>query len=294
MDNIKVTILGADGYTCQIPRIKEGMELLGHALSEDSPDLIYSNDPKGYEKALILKKKYPNAYLIFNFLDIPWHIENIERQTELLVKNFFLKADAVSVISSKVQKDMAKFYDKKIHVIYNPIKDVYFDEKIKKNNMFLYVGRANDPVKRIKLVHDSIIKIPEGLKNIKICGSENPGFGNYVGVISDKDLNKLYNSSKFVLLPSKAEGIGLPMIEGMICGTIPVSCSDNLTAKEFSPSEFICEPNAQSIVNKIEELDKEYETKREMALKLGEKYKIQFDKKTIAKNIIDIFNSEKN
>jgi len=31
-----------------------------------------------------------------------------------------------------------------------------------------------------------------------------------------------------------------------------------------------------------------------MALKLGEKYKIQFDKKTIAKNIIDIFNSEKN
>ena len=294
MNDIKVCILGSDGYTCQIPRIKEGMESLGHILSENSPDLIYSNDPKGYEKALILKEKYPNAYLIFNFLDIPWHIENIQKQTELLVKNFFLKADAVSVISSKVQKDMAKFYDKKIHVIYNPIKDVYFDEKTKKNNMFLYVGRANDPIKRIKLVHDSIIKIPEGLKNIKICGSENPGFGNYVGVISDKDLNKLYNSSKFVLLPSKAEGIGLPMIEGMICGTIPVTCSDNLTAKEFSPSEFICEPNAQSIVNKIEELDKEYETKREMALKLGEKYKIQFDKKTIAKNIIDIFNSEKN
>jgi len=292
MDNIKVTILGADGYTCQIPRIKEGMELLGHALSEDSPDLIYSNDPKGYEKALILKKKYPNAYLIFNFLDIPWHIENIQKQTELLVKNFFLKADAVSVISSKVQKDLAKFYDKKIHVIYNPVKDVYFDEKIKKDNMFLYVGRANDPIKRIKLVHNSIIKIPEGLKNIKICGSENPGFGNYVGVVSDKDLNKLYNSSKFVLLPSKAEGIGLPMIEGMICGTIPVTCSDNLTAKEFSPSEFICEPNAQAIVNKIEELNKKYSSKRKLALEYGKKYKNQFNKKNIAINIIDIFNSK--
>ena len=292
MDNIKVTILGADGYTCQIPRIKEGMKLLGHTLSEDSPDLIYSNDPKGYEKALILKEKYPNAYLIFNFLDIPWHIENIQKQTELLVKNFFLKADAVSVISSKVQKDLAKFYDKKIHVIYNPVKDVYFDEKIKKDNMFLYVGRANDPIKRIKLVHDSIIKIPEGLKNIKICGSENPGFGNYVGVISDKDLNKLYNSSKFVLLPSKAEGIGLPMIEGMICGTIPVTCSDNLTAKEFSPSEFICEPNAQAIVNKIEELNKKYSSKRKLALEYGKKYKNQFNKKNIAINIIDIFNSK--
>ena len=292
MSNIKVSILGADGYTCQIPRIKEGMEALGHILSQESPDLIYSNDPKGYEKALILKEKYPNAYLIFNFLDIPWHIENIQKQTELLVKNFFLKADAVSVISSKVQKDLAKFYDKKIHVIYNPVKDVYFDEKIKKDNMFLYVGRANDPIKRIKLVHDSIIKIPEGLKNIKICGSENPGFGNYVGVVSDKDLNKLYNSSKFVLLPSKAEGIGLPMIEGMICGTIPVTCSDNLTAKEFSPSEFICEPNAQAIVNKIEELNKKYSSKRKLALEYGKKYKNQFNKKNIAINIIDIFNSK--
>ncbi len=292
MNNIKVTILGSDGYTCQIPRIKEGMELLGHSLSEVSPDLIYSNDPKGYDKALILKEKYPNAYLIFNFLDIPWHVENIERQTELLVNNYFLKADAVSVISFKVQKDLAKFYDKKIHVIYNPVKDVYFDEKIKKNNMFLYVGRAKDPIKRIKLVHESIIKIPAGLKNIKICGSENPGFGNYVGVISDKDLNKLYNSSKFVLLPSKAEGIGLPMIEGMICGTIPITCSDNLTAKEFSPPEFICEPNAQAIVEKIEELNKKYDSKRSLALEYGAKYKKQFNKKNIATNIIDIFNSK--
>ena len=64
MNNIKVSILGADGYTCQIPRIKEGMESLGHTLSEDSPDLIYSNDPRGYDKALLLKEKYPNAYLI--------------------------------------------------------------------------------------------------------------------------------------------------------------------------------------------------------------------------------------
>ena len=59
--------LGSDGYTCQIPRIKEGIEQLGHTLSEDSPDLIYSNDPKGYVRGLELKEKYPNAYLILTF-----------------------------------------------------------------------------------------------------------------------------------------------------------------------------------------------------------------------------------
>ena len=291
MNNIKVSILGADGYTCQIPRIKEGMESLGHILSEESPDLIYSNDPVGYEKALFLKKKYSKAYLMLNFLDVPWHKPNIQKQTESLVKNYFLKADAITAISFKVKNDISKFYNKKIHVIYNPIKDVYFDENVKKNNIFLYVGRASDSVKRFNLVRESLLKIKDGEKNIKICGSQNPNFGDYLGIVKDQNLNELYNSSKYILLPSVTEGIGLPMIEGMICGAIPITCSDNLTAKEFSPPDFICKPDAQSIVNKIEELNKNYNYKRELALKFGEKYKIQFDKRTIAKNIIEIFNS---
>jgi len=293
MNNIKVSILGADGYVCQIPRIKEGMEALGHVLSEESPDLIYSNDPRGYNKALLLKKKYPKAYLILNFLDMPWHMPNIQKQTELLVKNYFLKADVITTISFKVKKDIGKFYDKEIHVIYNPIKDVYFDENIKKNNIFFYVGRASDPVKRFNLIRESLLKIKDGVKNIKICGSQNPNFGNYLGIIKDQELNRLYNSSKYVLLPSATEGIGLPMIEGMICGAIPITCSDNLTSKEFSPPDFICEPNAEALVKKIEELNKEYKVKRELALGFGKKYKTQFNKKNIAINIINIFNLAK-
>ena len=292
MNNIIISILGADGYVCQIPRIKEGMEMLGHILSKESPDIIYSNDPRGYDEALKLKKKYPSSYLILNLLDIPWHLPNISKQTELLVKHYLQKADSVTTISYKVKKDLAKFYDKTIQVIYNPIKDVYFDEKIKKNNTFFYVGRAGDPIKRFDLVRESLSKIKEGDKNLRVCGTEDPKFGNYLGVIKDQELNKIYNSSKYVLLPSKAEGLGLPMIEAMICGSIPITCSDNLTAKEFSPVDFICEPNAQSIVNKVEELEKNYNKKREISLKFGNKYKLQFDKKSIAKNIINIFNSK--
>ena len=268
---------------------------LGNTISNENPDIVYSNDPTGYQNAIFLKDKYPKVYLILNVLDIPWHFPNIEKQFEFLTKRFFCRADAITSISFKTKKDLSKFFDKnmgdKIQVIYNPIKDVNHDEKIDKNNLFLFVGRANDPIKRIKLVYDSIAKIPEDLKNIKICGSENPGFGNYLGVVPDKDLNKLYNSSKFVLLPSKAEGLGLPMIEGMICGAIPIACSDNLTSKEFLPPDFICEPNSQAITNKIEELDKEYEVKRSLALEFGKKYKTQFNKKNIATNIMNLFNS---
>ena len=292
MNNIKVSILGADGYTCQIPRIKEGMEILGHVLSKESPDVIYSNDPRGYNEALELKKKYPSSYLILNLLDIPWHLPDIKKQTQLLVKHYLEKADSVTTISNKVKNDLTRFYDKTIHVIYNPIKDVHLDEKIKKNNTFFYVGRATDPIKRFGLVRESLTKIKEGEKNLKVCGTQDPKFGNYLGIIKDRQLNEIYNSSKYVLLPSKAEGLGLPMIEGMICGAIPITCSDNLTAKEFSPVDFICEPDAQSIVSKVEELEKNYNKKREISLKFGNKYKLQFDKKNIAKNIINVFNSK--
>ena len=290
MKPIKISIFGADGYTCQMPRIKEAMQSLGHTLSEDSPEMIYSNDPTGYEKAMHLKKKFPSSFLIFNFLDVPWHMPNVDKQTKLLVEHFLAKSDAVTAISYKVKKDLAKFLDKKIEVIYNPIKDVFYDESIKKNNTFLYVGRANDPVKRTNLLKQAFSKTVNGIIDIKICGSEDPGFGTYLNVVSDQELNKLYNSSKYLLLPSKAEGLGLTMIEAMICGSLPIACSDNETAKEFLPKDFICEPNAQSILDKIEELNKEYDAKRKLALEYGKKYKIQFDKMSIAKKILDIFN----
>jgi len=291
MKPIKISIFGADGYTCQMPRIKEAMQKLGHILSEDSPEMIYSNDPTGYEKAMCLKKKFPSSFLIFNFLDVPWHMPNVDKQTKLLVEHFLAKSDAVTAISYKVKKDLAKFLDKKIEVIYNPIKDVFYDESIKKNNTFLYVGRANDPVKRTNLLKQAFSKTVNGIIDIKICGSEDPGFGTYLNVVSDQELNKLYNSSKYLLLPSKAEGLGLTMIEAMICGSLPIACSDNETAKEFLPKDFICEPNAQSILDKIEELNKEYDVKRKLALKYGKKYKIQFDKMSIAKKILSVFNS---
>ena len=290
MKSIKVSILGADGFTCQIPRIKEAMQNLGHILSEESPDLIYSNDPTGYPKAMHLKKRFPNSYLMLNFLDVPWHMPNVDQQTKLLVEHFLIKSDSVTTISFKVKEDLAKFLSKKIEVIYNPIKDVFHDASIKKDNTFLYVGRANDPIKRINLLKHTLLKTINGLKEIKICGSENPGFGNYLNVVSDQDLNKLYNSSKFLCLPSKAEGLGLTMIEAMICGSLPIACSDNKTAKEFLPKDFICDPSPQSMFDKIEELNKEYGAKRKLALEYGKKYKIQFDKKSIVKNILNIFN----
>ena len=282
---MKISVFGMSPFS---NLIKEGFTKLGHEISDENPELIYANDPRGYKEAMQIKKKNKEAPLIFNLLDIPWHMPNIQQQTKLLVNQFLNQADFVSVISLKVKKDLSQFFNKKIHIIYNPIKDVYYDEKILKNNMFLFVGRANDPIKRFDLVRDTLIKIKDGIKKIKVCGAENPNFGNYLGYVSDEELNNLYNSTQFVLLPSKAEGIGLPMIESMICGALPITCSDNETAKEFLPRDFICAPDPKSILEHIKKLENEYANKRNLAFEFGKRYKEKFNKSSIAKNILNI------
>ena len=47
--------------------IREGFEKLEHKISTENPDLIFSNDPTGYEQSLILKKNIQTHiyYLIF-------------------------------------------------------------------------------------------------------------------------------------------------------------------------------------------------------------------------------------
>ena len=282
---MKISVFGMSPFS---NLIKEGFTKLGHEISDENPELIYANDPRGYKEAIQIKKKNKEAPLIFNLLDIPWHMPNIQQQTKLLVNQFLNQADFVSVISLKVKKDLSQFFNKKIHIIYNPIKDVYYDEKILKNNMFLFVGRANDPIKRFDLVRDTLIKIKDGIKKIKVCGAENPNFGNYLGYVSDEELNNLYNSTQFVLLPSKAEGIGLPMIESMICGALPITCSDNETAKEFLPRDFICAPDPKSMLEHIKKLEHEYANKRNLAFEFGKRYKEKFNKSSIAKNILNI------
>ena len=282
---MKISVFGMSPFS---NLIKEGFTKLGHEISDENPELIYANDPRGYKEAIQIKKKNKEAPLIFNLLDIPWHMPNIQQQTKLLVNQFLNQVDFVSVISLKVKKDLSQFFNKKIHIIYNPIKDVYHDEKILKNNMFLFVGRANDPIKRFDLVRDTLIKIKDGIKKIKVCGAENPNFGNYLGYVSDEELNNLYNSTQFVLLPSKAEGIGLPMIESMICGALPITCSDNEAAKEFLPRDFICAPDPKSILEHIKKLENEYANKRNLAFEFGKRYKEKFNKSSIAENILNI------
>ena len=111
---MKISVFGMSPFS---NLIKEGFTKLGHEISDENPELIYANDPRGYKEAMQIKKKNKEAPLIFNLLDIPWHMPNIQQQTKLLVNQFLNQVDFVSVISLKVKKDLSQFFNKKIHRI---------------------------------------------------------------------------------------------------------------------------------------------------------------------------------
>lgn len=70
--------------------------------------------------------------------------------------------------------------------------------------------------------HDlwDIIKREKINKKVLITNNSGPTKGKG---IDDKQLNLMYGTAKVLLLTSIGEGLGFPIIEGMACGTIPIS-----------------------------------------------------------------------
>lgn len=283
---MKIKTYGYRFLTDQISRIEQGFKNLGHEIVADPScaDLIYIND-RTFEDLEILKKY--NCKKVFNILDVPYF--NMNGDAYKRWKYFLSHADKVTCISEKVKKDVKYYLNIDAQVIYNPAKDVYNNGINNKDPRMLFVGRANEPTKRFNLIKSffSFYKLNDK-KLLYICGTENPNVGNYLGLLSDDELNEQYNLSNIVLCPSIFEGIGLPLIESLICKKMPIACIDNETAREFLPVEFLCEPNIQSINNKIRDYFKNKQKYDSIISDLSEKYTNQFNKNSIAKNIINI------
>lgn len=270
----------------QISRIDQGLKSLGCYFVEQSPDIVYSNNDMYDDILDYAKNQKKKPFIILNVLDL--QIGNPKYNLKK-VKEQLSQADAITCISKTVKNQINEALGLDAKVIYNPVKDITHNPRVGKSIPFLYVGRANDTRKRFSLIKETFKNHEEINQTLVICGSENPNFGIYTGILSDEDLDLLYNSCKFLLLPSSFEGLGLPMIEAMLAGSIPITCSDNPTAVELCPKEFICDPSPKSFMAKLIEINKDYTEFQKISLEYAEKYKILMNKNTVAQSIIDIY-----
>lgn len=106
----------------------------------------------------------------------------------------------------------------------------------------LYVGRA-DPYKNLVGLVEAfarLLKSVAGPLVLRIVGPADPrypeaagraralGIGaavRWTGYVGEEELVRLYRSASMLVLPSRYEGFGLPVVEAMASGT-PVVCSD--------------------------------------------------------------------
>jgi glycosyltransferase involved in cell wall biosynthesis len=189
-------------------------------------------------------KYYPNLFgiktkLAFNYL--------FKRSLNL--------SDIIICVSENTKKTLIKYYKidkKKIFVVYEAADNCFKHKKNKneirdflnkkfniKSNYFLIVGN----VENRKLPHQIIKafnKIEKEFKNTNIVFAGHNKLKlkeknniRFLGYVSDKELNLLYNGAISLIYLSLCEGFGLPLIEAMTT-KIPIICSDIPVFREIT------------------------------------------------------------
>jgi hypothetical protein len=299
---MRIATFGDNSSYGQLHQINEAFLALGHEITRVNPELIYVQRGP-YGQAIDLAKKY-NAFLICNVLDIPPHLlidgYDTSRYPHIELPNVdwwkrdcdpkkefkgLEEANVVSCICDEVKWQIKNWLNLDSEVILNPIRPVC-DLKLERDINFSYVGRANDPNKRFDIAA-KVSLIYSGKQDMVVAGSENPQFGQYLGVIDDKTLNILYNRTKFFLFTSAFKSVGLPALEAIVAGSIPIVCNDDPTSKEFwekialppDPAEIVAHLQDEKWVKMAEEW---VESKKML-------YSHMFHPITIAQNILNLY-----
>lgn len=293
MQSIKIKTFG---WKCPpldvISRIDEGLINNGAELTDNEPDILYKNNDFFDDAWEFYDKCNKKPFTIFNILDLQldtWGRMEIEKLEEDLNS-----CNQVTCISETVKKDIQKIFNIDAKVIYNPAKPTYSLGLTRKTFPFLFVGRTYSKNKRFDLIKETLNLAHWPNSYLKVCGPENPFFGQYQGVVDDENLNNLYNNAGVVLLLSSKEGIGLSFIEALQTYTPTIGCSDCEAAQEFLPNCMICDPYPISIKNKILEIQGNYDYYKQVAFERGVIYKEQFSANSVGKRILDIYINAKN
>ncbi len=142
-------------------------------------------------------------------------------------------SDIVICVSNNTAKDLMRYCPiepEKIRVIYNGVSDSYYplSDVANSTSEILFVG-ARSGYKNFELAIKALSKLPEFSLSIvgggeltqaekNILENHIPGRYNWLGRLSDEELNLAYNRAHALLYPSSYEGFGIPIIEAMRAG----------------------------------------------------------------------------
>lgn len=286
---IKFKVFGYRGRFNSTERLEQTIIDLGYELS-DTPDCVIHFGGLFSDSEEFISKLDYKPYKIYLLLDIDKDkkdFNNFYKDTKSHLEN----ADVICAISNVVKDQMRTYLgiDKNIEIIRFPTRPLRNWDKMlwsDRTNDFLYVGRLTGS-KRIELLYD-FFKIYQ--PDLTIASTEFPGFANYVASPSDAELEALYNNSKYTILTSSFEGLGLSVIEALNLNSIPIIMEDNKIIYELELQEFACQPTPQGIYNKSIEIQDNIDYYKAIAnfwrIKFADEFKIE----NIARQLINLYN----
>jgi len=211
------------------------------ATIHDLIPLIYPHyTPKAKKTRL-----YPLYALLMNWIG--------RRANLILADSRHSQEDIIRTL--KIPEDKVKRVYIGVDEKYKPATKVTFSKKVSeqyqiKPPYFLYVGR-HDPYKNIeglvRAYSQYLKKVPDGAQLV-ITGNLDPRYPEaarwcekeglmgkvvFTNHVSDEALLTLYQHALAVVLVSKYEGFGLPVLEAMACG-VPVLCSNVASLPEVA------------------------------------------------------------
>lgn len=294
-------------YGGQIDRIEAGFVELGHEIvaRPSEADLVYCNDTGHCDQIVVDRRRGSiRGKVIITLLDIPEHNLEPTNTREILaeLENTLSAADRVCVISVFVQDQLMRYLKRESSVIYQPIKTVTRKpvERDRRDVWFASFGRRTDRNKRFSLGVRALQLLGVNYNQLALAGNDYMPWGTPLGVLSDTELDSLYNTVDFVFGLGRIEGMGLPALEGMAAGVIPILCNDLSTRQEFFPSAVfpeydLVEPTPQSVALFIGRYMQDNDAMQAMKDRLHAHYlanwQVKLSGKGVAQAILDVYAS---
>lgn len=182
------------------------------------------------------------------------------------------KSDAIICISKNTKNDLLKFIpdidEKKIYVIYNGVSDEYKiieDKDISLKDYILFVGA--------RTAYKNGPWFAQALRNtdykVLFCGKpmteqEQLYYDEVLGTdrykvlsgLSNKELNRIYNSVKCLVYPSSYEGFGIPVLEAQRAGCPVIALEISSIPEIIGNTPLLMKSlNKEELLNKILSLE---------------------------------------
>ncbi|MDH3312851.1 MAG: glycosyltransferase family 4 protein [Nitrosopumilus sp.] len=274
-----------------------------------SKNLLLS--PSGIDEVILGQEVFKNEQ--------DWkHSEPIILEEIKKWKKYGKQLKAIHVVTESEKQDMMKFFEipeEKFHIIphgvdhdiFKPPKDKYKIRKsilsslfLKDFPFFIHVSESNWSRKNLINILKAYEKAKyTGLKhNLIIVGKNDPIIYDMakhipgvivLGFVSEQNLVDLLGTADAIILPSKHEGFGLPLLEAMSCGT------PSITSNVFSPplvvqeSGILVDPyNVDRIAEKMILLGKD-ENLRNYLAKKAHQLSLNYSWKKTAAKLYDLY-----